>query len=108
MQEIQAALNEERKKREAFYDDITDEYKVEFINGEIIMHSPVKKFHNEATGLLFHLLDIYVRKNKLGFVGVEKIMTALTRNDYEPDICFFGAQKAASFKATQTLFQPLT
>ncbi|RIV25283.1 Uma2 family endonuclease [Fibrisoma montanum] len=104
MQEIQAALAEERKKREAFYNDITDEYKVEFINGEIVMHSPVKKFHNEATGLLFQLVNVFVLRNKLGFVGIEKIMTALTRNDYEPDICFFGNQKAASFTSTQTLF----
>ena len=104
MQEIQAVLNEERKKREAFYNDITDEFKFEFINGEIVMHSPVKKMHNEATGLLFHLLDLYVRRNKLGFVGIEKIMTALTRNDYEPDICFFGRQKADFFEKKQTLF----
>ncbi|CAN5134532.1 Uma2 family endonuclease [soil metagenome] len=104
MQEIQVALNEERKKREAFYNDITDEFKVEFINGEVMMHSPVKKMHNEATGLLFHLIDLFVRKNKLGFVGIEKIMTALTRNDYEPDICFFGRQKADQFDRKQTLF----
>ncbi|WP_332369416.1 Uma2 family endonuclease [Spirosoma telluris] len=104
MQEIQAAINEERKKREAFYNDITDEFKVEFINGEIVMHSPVKKMHNEATGLLYQLLNVYVIRHKLGFVGIEKIMTALTRNDYEPDICFFGRQKADQFDRRQTLF----
>lgn len=104
MQEIQAALNEERKKRETFYNDITEQEKVEFINGEIVLHSPVKKSHNEATGLLFHLVDIYVRRHKLGFVGIEKIMTALTRNDYEPDICFFGRAKADTFTDKQTLF----
>lgn len=104
MQEIQAALSEERKKREAFYNDITDEFKFEFINGEVIMHSPVKKMHNEATGLLFHLIDIYVRKHSLGFVGIEKIMTSLTRNDYEPDICYFNRSKADQFDRKQTLF----
>ncbi len=104
MQEIQAALNEERKKRETFYNDITEQDKVEFINGEIVMHSPVRKSHNEATGLLFSLINLYVQRNKLGFVGVEKIMTALTRNDYEPDICFFGRAKADTFTAKQTLF----
>ena len=104
MQEIQVALNKEREKREAFYDDITDEFKVEFINGEIVMHSPVKKMHNEGTGFLYQLLNVYVRKNKLGFVGVEKIMTALTRNDYEPDICYFNRSKADKFDKKQTLF----
>lgn len=104
MQEIQVVLNEERKKRESFYNDITDEFKIEFINGEIVMHSPVKKMHNETTKYLCELIDLYVRKHKLGFVGVEKIMTALTRNDYEPDICFFGRQKADFFEKKQTLF----
>ncbi len=104
MQEIQAALNEERKKRETFYNDITEQEKVEFINGEIVLHSPVRKSHNEATGLLFSLMSVYVQRNKLGFVGVEKIMTALTRNDYEPDVCFFSRAKADTFTAKQTLF----
>ena len=36
-------LKEERERRLQFYNDITDEEKVEFINGEIIVQSPVKK-----------------------------------------------------------------
>lgn len=104
MQEIQVALNKEREKREAFYNDITDEFKAEFINGEIVMHSPVRKMHNESTKYLCELLDLYVRKHKLGFVGIEKIMTAPTRNDYEPDICFFKRDKADLFDKKQTLF----
>lgn len=82
VQQIQAALHEERQKREAFYNDITDEFKYEFINGEIILHSPVREMHND-TGFLYQLLNVYVRRHKMGFVGVEKIMTALTRNDYD-------------------------
>ncbi|WP_229201827.1 Uma2 family endonuclease [Arsenicibacter rosenii] len=104
MQEVQVLLNEERAKRVAFYNAIDESMKVEFINGEIIMHSPVKKAHNEATKFLSELLDLYARKHKLGFVGIEKIMTALTRNDYEPDICFFKKEKADSFVPAQTLF----
>ncbi|MFD2570678.1 hypothetical protein ACFSUS_08550 [Spirosoma soli] len=65
MQEIQAALNEERKKREAFYNDITDEFKpgrraLEFINGDVVMHWPVKKMHNEVTGFLYQLFNTYM------------------------------------------------
>lgn len=104
MQEIQAALHKERENRQAFYRDVTDEFKVEFINGELVMHSPVKKMHNETTKYLCELLDLYVRKHKLGFVGIEKIMTALTRNDYEPDICYFNRSKADQFDRKQTLF----
>ncbi|WP_020603506.1 Uma2 family endonuclease [Spirosoma spitsbergense] len=104
MQKIQAALHKERENRQAFYEDVTDEFKVEFINGELVMHSPVKKMHNEGTGFLYQLLNVYVRKHKLGFVGIEKIMTALTRNDYEPDICYFNRSKADNFDPKQTLF----
>ena len=28
-------------------------------------------------------------------------MTSLTRNDYEPDVCFFGNEKASHFKKNQ-------
>ena len=31
-------------------------------------------------------------------------MVSLTRNDYEPDICFFGNAKAKNFKAKQAQF----
>ena len=104
MQEVQALLNEERKKREAFYNDIDENMKVEFINGEIVMHSPVMLRHNRASSYLFQLMNLYAMKHKLGFVGIEKIMTALTRNDYEPDICFFNQEKAGQFNPTQTIF----
>ena len=39
---MQNALELERIKREKFYLDIDDDMKVEFINGEIVVHSPVK------------------------------------------------------------------
>ena len=99
-----AILEEEKKRRLAFYNDITDEEKVEFINGEIIVHSPVKKEHNDANSLLHNLISNFVRKNKLGYVGIEKIMIALERNDYEPDICFFTTEKSKVFKKGQSIF----
>ncbi len=102
--EIAVKLEEERKKREKFYNDITESEKAEFINGEIIIHSSVKKEHNDATSLLHGLIGIYVSKNKLGYVGIEKIMISLSRNDYEPDICFFDKSKSDKFKPEQSLF----
>lgn len=104
MQEVNTRLNEERQRREKFYNDIDESIKAEFINGEMIVHSPVMKRHNDATGLLYKLLSIYCYKHTLGFVGFEKIMTVFSRNDYEPDIVFFGNEKAKDFKEVQTLF----
>lgn len=104
LEELKEFLDAEQKKRKDFYEQVTDEYKAEFINGEIIMHSPVVKKHNEITTYLVNLLFNYVHKHDLGFVGYEKIMVRFTRNDYEPDLCFFGKEKAALFTDKQTLF----
>lgn len=104
LQEAHVALEDEKARRIAFYNDITEQEKVEFINGEIIVHSPVMKRHNTASLLLARLMSIYADIHQLGFVGIEKIMITLTRNDYEPDICFFRKEKSESFKEKQTLF----
>lgn len=93
----------ESLRREKFYNDIEESIKVEFINEEIIVHSPLMKRHNEANGLLYKLMDTFVGKNKLGFVGFEKITSTFTRNDYEPDLVFFGNEKADTSKEDQTL-----
>lgn len=99
-------MEEEKKRRSKFYNDISEFEKAEFINGEIIIHSPVKKSHNDVTSFLSRLLTIYVSKYQLGYIGIEKIMIQLTRNDYEPDICFFDKKIAKNFKANQSLFPP--
>jgi Uma2 family endonuclease len=90
-------LNDEKKRRLKFYNDIDDDMKVEFINGEIVVHSPVKKKHTDAVGFLYKILDTFVRIAELGYVGYEKVMIALTRNDYEPDVLFFDKEKSIHF-----------
>lgn len=103
-QEIQHIFEEERQKRQHFYDTIIDHDKAEFINGEVIMHSPVRLEHTVAAGFLLVLLKTYVDKHDLGFVGHEKIMIPLTRSDYEPDLCFFHKSKASQFTSGQWQF----
>ena len=76
-QEIQHIFEEERQKRQRFYDTIHEDDKAEFINGEVIMHSPVWLEHNIAAGFLLVLLKTYVDRYELGFVGHEKIMISL-------------------------------
>lgn len=92
------ASEEEKKRREAFYLDVDDDIKAEFINGEIIIHGPEKKEHIDVIGCLYHLLHTFVSLHELGYVGYIKVMTSLTRNDYEPDVVFFNEEKAAHFK----------
>lgn len=97
-------LEAERQRRERFYNEITEYEKAEFINGEVVIHSSVTKEHNDVSGSLFVLMDTYVQKHRLGFVGFLTIMVTLSRNDYEPDICFFGQEKARHFADGQSLF----
>lgn len=94
---VQAALNEEKKRRQAFYDWLQDDVKAEFINGEVILHSPVKRRHLRASKHLFNLLQNFVGQHDLGEVDIEKAMVSLTRNDYEPDICFWRKEVADEF-----------
>ena len=102
--EIDNILNKEQKRRKEFYETMKEGEKVEFINGEVIFNSPVKLEHNKAGALLFTLLNTFVNKNNLGFVGNEKIMISLTRNDYEPDICFFNRSVSDKFNPKQMQF----
>ncbi|TDE16250.1 Uma2 family endonuclease [Dyadobacter psychrotolerans] len=101
IEKIQVALANEAERRKAFYDWIKEDQKAEFINGEIIMHSPVKRSHLNVVGNLFRLLSVYVISHDLGQVDSEKALISLSRNDYEPDICFWGKEKASHFHVNQ-------
>lgn len=103
-EEIQRILQAEQIKRSEFYRIITPKDKAEFINGEIIFHSPVRLRHNRVGKLLLVLIDAYVRKHQLGYVGYEKLLISLTRNDYEPDICFFRRDVSQTFSPQQMRF----
>lgn len=104
LEELKEILMKEAERRKEFREWIDDSMKAEFINGEVFMHSPSKHKHWQALNLLATLLSAYTRLHKLGTVGVEKVMISLTRNDYEPDIVFFNAEKAAGFTKDQLLF----
>lgn len=95
LEEVQRAWAKERRLRQKFYADITPEHKWEFIQGEVIMHSPAKNRHLLATQRIYKLMDAWCMVNGLGEVRVEKAMTSFPRNDYEPDVMFFGLAKAA-------------
>lgn len=101
---LMKAMEAEKQRRHDFREWITPDIKAEFINGEVIIHSPVKKRHWNVTDLLSRMLSIYGSMNNLGRVGTEKVMISLTRNDYEPDLVFFSKEKADEFTDDQVLF----
>ena len=104
IEEANNRLKIEQKRRENFYNEIDEQQKVEFINGEVIFHSPVRIEHNDVTGNLYKLMDTFVDIHDLGKVGFEKIMVKFPRNDYEPDIVFFDKNKSKDFEKGQVLF----
>ena len=101
---INARLREERQRRQRFYAEMSDEHKMEFIEGEVIMHSPARNWHLVAKMNLVALLNMHVRIHKLGAVRDEKCLCVFPRNDYEPDIVFFGPEKAAALQPDQLKF----
>jgi Uma2 family endonuclease len=100
----QRTLAHEQRLREKFYADITPEHKWEFILGEVIMHSPALNRHLLASQRTYKLLDAYAITRKLGEVRHEKALTSFPRNDYEPDVMFFGLAKSALIQADTLRF----
>lgn len=105
LDELNAFYAVEKEKRQEFYEWLTDEVKAEFIEGEVVVHSPAKNQHIEACGNLYRLISLYVDVNCLGSVKMEKALVKLTRNDFEPDLCFFNKEKSDLFHK-QTMFFP--
>ena len=104
IERLNRAFEEEQRARRDFYEWLTPDRKAEFINGEVVVHSPARKRHINATGKLYRLLSTYVDVHDLGFVAQEKALITLTRNDYEPDVCFFGREKARVLEDDQLYF----
>ena len=100
---VKSRLDDERKQRRHFY-KIVEDKTIEFINGSFLQHLPSKLMEVSANNALLSLLDTFVMKNRLGCIGHNKLLVSLSRNDYMPDICFFGNAKAKNFKPEQTQF----
>ncbi|MFN8347574.1 MAG: Uma2 family endonuclease [Spirosomataceae bacterium] len=104
--ELETAWVEEQKRRHEFWAEIDENIKAEFIMGEIVYHSPIYGRHWMASSNLTRRLLPYVYDNQLGKVAYEKVMVRLTRNDYEPDICFWHKERTLDFGQKQSAFPP--
>ncbi len=104
--ELNKLLAAEQAARERFRRELSPAEKAEFISGQVVMHSPTRFRHTQARELLGRLLSTYVDVHHLGWVGGEKVLVGLTRNDFEPDLVFYGTEKAAAFQPEQTVFPP--
>ena len=77
VRELESLLQKEQIRRKRFYEEMSEGQKVEFINGEVIMQSPAKLRHTTASRNLGTLLNTYVSKHSLGYVGQEKMLITL-------------------------------
>jgi Uma2 family endonuclease len=105
VEELKTYLLEEEAKRNVFYKNVCDDEKAEFVNGEVVCHSPAKEKHNIIVDNLKYIFQSFVRKNKLGVVRGEKALVKLRRNYFEPDVCFFRKEISDSF-LPDTMFYP--
>jgi Uma2 family endonuclease len=104
VREMTDAWEREQETRRQFREGLNEDTKAEFINGKTIVHSPASDRHNNARNNLFRLLSAFVIARSLGLVRDEKALIGMTRNDYEPDLCFWGTAKAATIAPEQLVY----
>lgn len=102
--ELESALHDEPRRRQAFRGWLTEDVKAEFINGEKVVHLPARNDHNLATFRVAKLLDAFVARRQMGRVGIEKNLIGLSRNDDEPDVCWWGPEEAATLRGDTRVF----
>lgn len=98
----------EEKDRIAFRKWLTPSVKAEFINGQIIMHSPVRNAHLVASSNLVRLLGTYVDVKEIGRVFFEKALVEVGRNDFEPDIAYWRTEQTLAWTKSTNVFPPPT
>ena len=59
-------LRAEGEVRHRFYNEMSEEQKVEFIEGNVVLHSPAINRHMAAQFMLAKLLDTYTELHRLG------------------------------------------
>ena len=101
---LQDIFRSESERRGKFYEEMTPDQKIEFIDGEVILHSPAKYKHLAVTMHIVQLLGPYVQIHSLGKILCEKCLCVFPRNDYEPDIVFFRTEKVAALQPNTMKF----
>jgi Uma2 family endonuclease len=80
--------------------------RAEFINGEVVSQIGTRAGHADVARRLLMLLSAFCTTRRFGRVSAEHAITAFTRNDYQPDVCFWEPPKAAAITAT-TFIHPV-
>ena len=76
--------------------NVTSElHKSEWINGELVLQSPVMDIHSSINLKLTSLLSSYINRNNLGHLVFEKALInfEFAVHNYEPDVAYFDPEK---------------
>jgi len=98
VEELTLFLQQEKERRLAFYEWLDEDKKAEFIDGEIVVHSPARKIHITALSNLAEQIKAFVVKKSLGLVLKEQALIRMKRSDFMPVLVFFSNEKAAGIK----------
>ncbi|MGL4398788.1 MAG: Uma2 family endonuclease [Luteolibacter sp.] len=97
-------LQQESELRERFREEIDLGQSGEFINGEIVRHLPFRHLHNQVSSLIAEAFGVYASVLENGSLVRVGALCGFSRNDYEPDIAWFGPKKAASLTPETTIY----
>jgi Uma2 family endonuclease len=107
--QVHDAYEEERRRREQFREELGVKFAHgEFINGEVVLPSPMRLRHRLVLDRLAGLLSEHTSRRKSGLVSTGGLLIRTTRNDYEPDVYFWPSSVSDGFAQDQTIFPPPT
>ena len=72
----------------------------EWVNGEVVMHSPASNEHQDISGFLGALLRLFVEERKLGIVRSAPFQMKLPGSGREPDLLFVAARHVDRLRRT--------
>src|SRR5205085_107336 len=79
-----------RMTYEEYLNWLDEDKHAEWVNGEVIMHSPVSRAHSNVDGFLTSILRTYIEENQLGEIHNEPFLMKISADSpgRMPDIMF--------------------
>ena len=85
---------------EAFLDWANEDTLAEWVNGEVIMHSPASRRHQEIADFLTSAIGVFVRQRSLGRVLRAPFQMRLSQSGREPDLIYVATEHLEHLKET--------
>ncbi len=94
------------KEYQEFLDETSERTKYEWIDGKLVLHSPVTDLHGSINLKLTLMLNSYVIRNNLGHLvsGNALINFEFAVNNFKSDAVFFLPKKAKFINNTTSLY----